>query len=262
MRERLEEEKQITSESTKGVVLRAGERLDDLQNGYWIIQNPEQFCYGIDAVLLAAYARVKEGEQALDFCTGSGIVPILLKARTQGRHFIGLEIQHESVDMARRSVSYNGLEEWIEIVEGDVCRAEEYFPASSFDVVTCNPPYMTGNHGLTNPNPSKMIARHEVLCSFEDIVKATARVLRPGGRFYLVHRPFRLAEIMFVLKQYQLEPKRMQLVYPFVNKEPNLVLMEAVRGGKPRITVEKPLIVYEKPGVYTEDIRLLYGDGR
>lgn len=263
MRERLEkEENQIKSESIKEAVLRPGERLDDLQNGYWMIQNPEQFCYGIDAVLLAAYARVKEGELALDFCTGSGIVPILLKAKTQGRHFTGLEIQHESADMARRSVSYNGLEEWIEIVEGDVCRVEEYFPASSFDVVTCNPPYMTGNHGLTNPNPSKMIARHEVLCSFEDIVKATARVLRPGGRFYLVHRPFRLAEIMFVLKQYQLEPKRMQLVYPFVDKEPNLVLMEAVRGGKPRITVEKPLIVYEKPGVYTEDIRLLYGDGR
>ena len=243
-------------------LIRTGERLDDLQNGYWMIQNPEQFCYGIDAVLLASYARVKEGERALDFCTGSGIVPILLKAKTRGRHFTGLEIQHESADMAMRSVKYNHLEEWIEIVEGDVCRSEEYFPASSFDVVTCNPPYMTGNHGLTNANRAKMIARHEVLCSFEDIVKAAARVLRPGGRFYLVHRPFRLAEIIFVLKQYQLEPKRLQLVCPFADKEPNLVLLEAVRGGKPRITVEKPLIVYEKPGVYTEDIRILYGDGR
>ena len=243
-------------------LIRTGERLDDLQNGYWMIQNPEQFCYGIDAVLLASYARVKEGERALDFCTGSGIVPILLKAKTRGRHFTGLEIQHESADMAMRSVKYNHLEEWIEIVEGDVCRSEEYFSASSFDVVTCNPPYMTGNHGLTNANRAKMIARHEVLCSFEDIVKAAARVLRPGGRFYLVHRPFRLAEIIFVLKQYQLEPKRMQLVCPFADKEPNLVLLEAVRGGKPRITVEKPLIVYEKPGVYTEDIRILYGDGR
>lgn len=121
---------------------------------------------------------------------------------------------------------------------------------------------MTGNHGLTNANRAKMIARHEVLCSFEDIAKAAARVLEPGGRFYLVHRPFRLAEIMFALKQRGLEPKRMQLVYPFVDKEPNLVLLEAVKGGKPRITVEKPLIVYERPGVYTEDIRILYGDGR
>ena len=148
------------------------------------------------------------------------------------------------------------------IIEGDVCRTEEYFPAASFDVVTCNPPYMTGSHGLTNASQAKTIARHEVLCSFEDIAKAAARVLRPGGRFYLVHRPFRLAEILFVLKQYQLEPKRMQLVYPFVDKEPNLVLLEAAKGGRPRITVEKPLIVYEKPGVYTEDIRILYGDGR
>ena len=206
-------------------LIRTGERLDDLQNGYWMIQNPEQFCYGIDAVLLASYARVKEGERALDFCTGSGIVPILIKAKTRGQHFTGLEIQHESADMAMRSVKYNNLEEWIEIVEGDVCRSEEYFSASSFDVVTCNPPYMTGNHGLTNVNRAKMIARHEVLCSFEDIVKAAARVLRPGGRFYLVHRPFRLAEIIFVLKQYQLEPKRMQLVCPFADKEPNLVLL-------------------------------------
>ena len=243
-------------------LIRPGERLDDLQNGYWMIQNPEQFCYGIDAVLLASSARVKEGERALDFCTGSGIVPILLKAKTRGRHFTGLEIQHDSADMARRSVEYNGLEEWIDIVEGDVCRTEEYFPAASFQAVTCNPPYMTGNHGLTNANRAKMIARHEVLCSFEDIAKAAARVLEPGGRFYLVHRPFRLAEIMFALKQRGLEPKRMQLVYPFVDKEPNLVLLEAVKGGKPRITVEKPLIVYERPGVYTEDIRILYGDGR
>ena len=234
-------EEKITKASE---LLRPGERLDDLQNGYWMIQNPEQFCYGIDAVLLASYAKVKERERALDFCTGSGIVPILLKAKTKGQHFTGLEIQHESADMAKRSVKYNRLEEWIEIIEGDVCRTEEYFPAAAFDVVT------------------KTIARHEVLCSFEDIAKAAARVLRPGGRFYLVHRPFRLAEILFVLKQYQLEPKRMQLVYPFVDKEPNLVLLEAAKGGRPRITVEKPLIVYEKPGVYTEDIRILYGDGR
>lgn len=253
----------MQEESTvKSGLIRPGERLDDLQNGYWMIQDPNQFCYGIDAVLLASYARVREREKVLDFCTGSGIVPILLKAKTGGQHFTGLEIQHASADMARRSVEYNHLGEWIDIVEGDVCRAEEYFPAASFDVVTCNPPYMTGNHGLTNASQAKTIARHEVLCSFEDIVRSASRILRPAGRFYLVHRPFRLAEIMYVLKQYRLEPKRMQLVYPFADKEPNLVLLEAAKGGKPRITVERPLIVYEKPGVYTEDIRRLYGDGR
>lgn len=239
-----------------------GERLDDLQNGYWIIQNPQQFCYGIDAVLLASYAMVREKERVLDFCTGSGIVPILLKAKTKGMHFTGLEIQHESAEMAKRSVKYNGLEDCIDIVEGDVCRTEEYFALSSFDVVTCNPPYMTGSHGLTNASQAKTIARHEVMCSFSDIAKAAARVLRPGGRFYLVHRPFRLAEIMFELKQQGLEPKRMRLVCPFADREPNLVLLEAVRGGRPRITVEKPLIVYEEPGKYTAEVRELYGDGR
>lgn len=262
-RRRTERREAMQEEDTvKSGLIHPGERLDDLQNGYWMIQNPKQFCYGIDAVLLAAYAKVRERECVLDFCTGSGIVPILLKAKTKGQHFTGLEIQHESADMARRSVEYNDLNGWITIVEGDVCRAGEYFPASSFDVVTCNPPYMTGNHGLTNANQAKTIARHEVLCCLEDIVRVAAQMLRTGGRFYLVHRPFRLAEIMTVLKQYHLEPKRMQLVYPFVDKEPNLVLLEAAKGGKPRITVEKPLIVYEKPGVYTEDIRRLYGDGR
>lgn len=249
-------------ETERAALIREEERLDDLQNGYWIIQNPKQFCYGIDAVLLASYARVREKERALDFCTGSGIVPILLKAKTKGLHFTGLEIQQESAEMAKRSVRYNELEEWIDIVEGDVCRTEEYFLPSSFDVVTCNPPYMTGSHGLTNASQAKTIARHEVLCSFTDIAKAAARVLRPGGRFYLVHRPFRLAEIMFELKRHGLEPKRMQLVCPFADREPNLVLLEATRGGKPRITVEKPLIVYEKPGEYTAEVRELYGDGR
>lgn len=250
------------TQTEKNRLLHEGERLDDLQNGYWLLQDPQQFCYGIDAVLLASYARVREGELALDFCTGSGIVPVLLKAKTKGKHFTGLEIQHASADMARRSIAYNDLSQEIDIIEGDVCKAEEYFAPSSFDVVTCNPPYMTGSHGLTNASEAKTIARHEVLCSFEDIARSAARVLKPKGRFYLVHRPFRLAEIMTTLKQYQLEPKRMQLVYPFIDKEPNLVLLEAARGGRPRITVEKPLIVYETPGVYTEEIRSLYGDGR
>ena len=249
-------EEKITKASE---LLRPGERLDDLQNGYWMIQNPEQFCYGIDAVLLASYAKVKERERALDFCTGSGIVPILLKAKTKGQHFTGLEIQHESADMAKRSVKYNRLEEWIEIIEGDVCRTEEYFPAASFDVVTCNPPYMTDQHGLQNPELPKAIARHEILCSFEDVAREAAKVLKPGGRFYLVHRPFRLAEIIMTLGKYKLEPKRMRLVYPYVDREPNMVLLEACRGGRPRMTVEKPLIVYREPGVYMEEIYEIYG---
>ena len=164
--------------------------------------------------------------------------------------------------MAQRSVRYNHLENDVEIFQGDVKTASQMFGKESFDVVTCNPPYMTGQHGLTNALEAKTIARHEVLCSFDDIAKEASAVLKTKGRFYLVHRPFRLAEIFSTLKKYHLEPKRMQLVYPFVDKEPNMVLIEAMKGGNPRITVEKPLIVYETPGVYTKDIRELYGDGR
>ena len=151
--------------------LKPGERLDDLQNGYWMIQNPSLFCYGIDAVLLASYAKVKCGERAMDFCTGSGIVPILLKAKTNGEHFSGLEIQEYSAEMAQRSVRYNHLENDVEIFQGDVKTASQQFGKEVFDVVTCNPPYMTGQHGLTNALEAKTIARHEVLCSFDDIAK-------------------------------------------------------------------------------------------
>lgn len=237
-----------------------GERLDDLQNGYWMIQDRKDFCYGIDAVLLASFARVKQGERVLDLCTGTGIVPVLLKAKTKGKHFTGLEIQEKSVDMARRTVEYNHLEDDITIVQGDVRGVDDIFSGTFFDVVTCNPPYMISSHGLSNPYLPRAIARHEILCTLEDVVRESAKRLPPRGRFYMVHRPFRLAEIINLMMRYKLEPKRMQLVYPFVNKEPNLVLIEGVKGGNSRITVEKPLIVYEKPGIYTADIRRIYGE--
>lgn len=161
--------------------------------------------------------------------------------------------------MARRSVSYNRLEEEIQIVTGDVKEATAIFGRASFDVVTCNPPYMVGQHGLVNPERPKAIARHEVLCTLEDVVSQAAGLLKSRGRFYLVHRPFRLTEILGTLHKYKLEPKRVRLVYPYVDKEPNMVLVEAVYGGKSRVTVEKPLIVYESPGVYTSEILEVYG---
>ena len=236
-----------------------GERVDDLQNGLFVIQDPKKFCFGMDAVLLSGFARVKRGEVALDMGTGTGIIPILLSDRTDGEHFTGLEIQHECAEMADRSVRYNGLEDRVRIVEGDIREAAGIFGAASFDVVTCNPPYMTGSHGIVNPELPKAIARHEILCSFEDVAREAAKVLRPGGRFYLVHRPFRLAEIITTLVKYKLEPKRMQLVYPYVDKEQNMVLLEACRGGRSRMTVEKPLIVYKEPGVYMDEIYDIYG---
>ena len=239
-------------------LIKENERLDDLQNGYYVIQDPDKFCFGMDAVLLSGFARVKKDETVLDLGTGTGIIPILLKSKTSGRHFTGLEIQEECVEMARRSVMYNHLENDVEIVQGDIKEAADIFGAASFHVVTSNPPYMIGHHGLTNDHIPKAIARHEILCNLEDVVSQTARVLKDRGRFYMVHRPFRLAEIMNILIKYHLEPKRMQLVYPYIDREPNMVLIEALKGGNSRLTVDPPLIVYEKPGVYTENILKIY----
>ena len=239
-------------------LVKAGERVDDLQNGFYVIQNQNKFCFGMDAVLLSGFARIRKGDHVLDMGTGTGIIPILLKSKTKGEHFTGLEIQEECADMATRSVQYNGLEYSVDIVCGDIKEAAGIFGAASFDVVRSNPPYMIGAHGLQNPYMAKAIARHEVLCTLEDVVSQASKVLKDRGRFFMVHRPFRLAEIFSVLTRYKLEPKRMQLVYPYIDREPNMVLIEALKGGNSRITVEKPLIVYEKPGVYTKDILEIY----
>lgn len=246
--------------SKRNILLKENERIDDLQrNGYCIIQDPDRFCFGMDAVLLSGFAVVKDGARVLDLGTGTGIIPILLEAKTGAAHLTGLEIQPDSADMAKRSVALNGLEEKIDIVTGDIKEADKLFGAASFDVITCNPPYMIGRHGLKNPEDAKAIARHEILCTLEDVISQAARLLVPGGKFFLVHRPFRLAEIMVMLKNYKLEPKRMRLVYSFVDKEPNMVLLEAARGGRPRMTVERPLIVYSSPGVYMPEIYEVYG---
>lgn len=240
--------------------LKEHERIDELhRNGYRIIQRENAFCFGMDAVLLSGFASVKPGERALDLGTGTGIIPILLEAKTEGNHFTGLEIQEEMAEMASRSVKLNGLEEKIDIITGDIKEAGRIFGGASFDVVTTNPPYMNDSHGLKNPELPKAIARHEVLCTLDDVVREGARVLRPGGRFYMVHRPHRLIEIITALTRYRLEPKRMKMVHPFVDKEANMVLIEAVRGGRSMIKVEKPLIVYKEPGVYTGEIYDIYG---
>ena len=239
--------------------LKAGERLDDLQiKGYEIIQSPGRFCFGMDAVLLSSYAKIRNRELALDLGTGTGILPILLEAKNEGEHYTGLEIQEESADMARRSVSHNGLEDKIDIVTGDIKEASGIFGAASFHVITTNPPYMIGEHGLKNEKEALYIARHEALCTLDDILRESARLLKPKGRFYMVHRPFRLPEILAKMSAYGIEPKRMRLVYPYIDKEPNMVLLEGLRGGRPRMQVEPPLIVYQKDGEYTEELMRIY----
>lgn len=252
--------KQYSDMDEKLRFLKDGERLDDLEcHGYHIIQNPEKFCFGMDAVLLSGFAAVKRGESVLDLGTGTGIIPILLEAKTKALHLTGLEIQKESADMARRSVALNHLEEKIDIVEGDIKSASSIFKKASFQVVTTNPPYMTDLHGIKNPKTPKAIARHEILCSLEDVVREAAMLLETGGRLYMVHRPFRLAEIFRVMSVYHMEPKRMRLVHSFIDKEPTMVLIEAVRGGKPHLTVERPLIIFESQGIYSKEIKENYG---
>ena len=234
--------------------------MDDLQrSGYQIIQDPKRFCFGMDAVLLTGFANARPEEELLDLGTGTGIIPLLMEAKYHCARLTGLEIQPESADMAARSVALNGLSDKINIVTGDIKEADRLFQPASFDCITCNPPYMIGKHGLANPQAPKAIARHEISCTFDDVARQTARLLKPGGRFFLVHRPFRLAEIFVTLAGYRLEPKRMQMVHPYVDREPNMVLIEAVRGGRPRMKVEKPLIVYESPGVYRPEIYEIYG---
>ena len=242
------------------VICGEDERIDDLQrNGYRIIQKKKGFCFGMDAVLLSGFAQVKEGEVAVDLGTGTGIIPILLEAKTKGKHFTGLEIQKEVAEMAERSVRLNHLEDRVDIVRGDIKEASRLFGKASFDVVTSNPPYMNDAHGIKNPGDAKAIARHEVLCTLDDVVREGTRVLKPGGRFYMVHRPRRLIEILQTMKQYGLEPKRMKFVHPYKDREANMVLIEAVRGGKALMKVEAPVIVFDENGEYSQEIRTTYG---
>jgi tRNA1Val (adenine37-N6)-methyltransferase len=233
--------------------LRPGERLDDLQiGGLELIQDPKKFCFGVDAVFLSDFVRVRPGENVLDLGTGNGIIPVLLSAKTEARHITGLEIQADTAEMARRSVAHNHLEDRIDIVTGDIKEAAELFKPAFFDVITTNPPYMLADHGMRNLDDAKAIARHEVLCSLDDILRESMRLMQDKSRFYMIHRPFRLTEIMIKMHQYKIEPKRIRFVHPYIDKEPAMVLIEGVRGAKPRVTVEPPLIIYDRNGTAEE----------
>ncbi|MDO4189236.1 MAG: tRNA1(Val) (adenine(37)-N6)-methyltransferase [Lachnospiraceae bacterium] len=240
-------------------LLREGERIDDLQrDGLRIIQNGEKFCFGIDAVLLSDFANVKRNEKVLDIGTGTGIIPILLYAKSEGEHFTGLEIQKASAEMAMRSVKLNNIEDKVSIIEGDIKNALNLFERESFNVITSNPPYMIDSAGIDNENDEKTIARHEVKCTLDDIIREGSKLLKVNGRFYMVHRPFRLVEIFETFRKYHLEPKTMRMVHPFINKEPNMVLIEAIKGAKPRLKTLQPLIVYKEQGKYTDEIFEIY----
>ena len=233
--------------------IRPGERLDDLQiGGLELIQDPEKFCFGVDAVFLSDFVRVRPGESVLDLGTGNGIIPVLLSAKTEARHITGLEIQADTAEMARRSVAHNHLEDRIDIVTGDIKEAAELFRPAFFDVITTNPPYMLADHGIRNPDDAKAVARHEILCTLDDILRESMRLMQDKSRFYMIHRPFRLTEIMIKMHQYKIEPKRIRFVHPYIDKEPAMVLIEGVRGARPRVTVEPPLIIYDRNGTAEE----------
>ena len=235
------------------------ERVDDLhRNGYRLIQDPKRFCFGVDAVLLSGFAAAKKGDKVLDLGTGTGIIPILMSAKTQAAHFSALEIQPESAEMARRSVLLNDLQYKIDIVEGDIKKAAEIFKPSYFDVITTNPPYMNFEGGLKNSFDPKTIARHEVLCSLDDIALAAQKLLKFGGHFYMVHRPRRLTDIMCTLRAHKIEPKKIRFVQPYANREPNMVLIEGVRSGKPMVKVLPTLVIYKDDGTYTDEIIDIY----
>ena len=230
----------------KQKLLKPGERVDDLQiGGLELIQNPAGFCFGVDAVFLSDFVKVRAGERALDLGTGNGIIPVLLSAKTEGKKFTGLEIQRDTAEMARRSVAWNGLEDRVEIVTGDIREASQIFKPVFFDVITTNPPYMPAEHGIRNADSARAAARHEVLCTLDDILRESMRLLQDKGRFYMIHRPFRLTEIMIKMSRYKIEPKRIQFIHPYADREPVLLMVEGVRGARPGVKVDPPIIIYE-----------------
>lgn len=242
-----------------GVKIEDYERVDDLHRaGLQIIQDPKRFCFGVDAVLLTGIVKLKENERLLDLGTGTGIIPILLTAKTDGRSFAGLEIQPESVEMARRSVALNGLEGIVTIDEGDIKNATNLYKRSSFDVITANPPYMNHGGGLLNAYAPRAIARHELLCTLEDVIAAAAKLLKTNGRFYMIHRPHRLTDILVLLRQYAIEPKFLRLIHSHADKEPAMVLIEAVRNGRAMLKVAPPLFIYNPDGSYTDEVKEIY----
>ncbi|MBQ0043098.1 MAG: tRNA1(Val) (adenine(37)-N6)-methyltransferase [Lachnospiraceae bacterium] len=244
------------------VEIKPNEKVDDLQrNGYRIIQDKDRFCFGMDAVLLSGFVKARPGDRVLDLGTGTGILPILLCGKTKAEHYTAIEIQPESVEMARRSVLLNDLQDRIDIVQGDICSIAETMrdKRASFDIVVSNPPYMADNHGIQNEADAKTIARHEILCTLEDVVTAASKMIKPSGHFYMVHRPFRLADIITSLKAHHFEPKRMRMVHASVAKEPSMVLIEAIHSAKPGMIVEKPWIIYEEDGSYTRELKEDYG---
>ncbi len=240
--------------------LKSNERIDDLQfKDLKIIQNSQGFCFGIDAILLSDFAKdMKKSELVVDLCTGTGVIPILLAGKTEAKKIIGVEIQEECADMAKRSVALNNLENRVEIINIDLKLLKNVIPSATVDVVTVNPPYMKKGTGVINEKNAIIISKHEVSCTLEDVIKEAARLLKFNGEFYMIHKSERIADVFCTMRKYKIEPKRVRFVYPQVDKPSNLVLVEGTRSGKEFLKHEKPLIVYKENKEYTDEIYKIY----
>ena len=244
--------------------LEENERIDDLEyKNLKIIQNKEWFRFGIDSVLLSDFAKeIKKGSKVLDLGTGTGIISILLCGKTELEKIIGIEIQEDVYKMANKSILLNNLENRFEVINEDIKNLRNIFPANSMDAIVTNPPYKKENTGLKSKNIVEQISKHEILCKLEDIIKQSSFLLNNNASFYMVHRPDRIADIIELLRKYKLEPKKIRFIYPKITKEPNLVLIKATKGAKSFLKVEKPLIVYNENGEYTDEILEIYDKKR
>lgn len=240
--------------------LKENERIDDLElNGLKIIQNKDGFCFGMDSVLLSDFAKeIKRSSTILDMGTGTGILAILLSAKTQGTKIVGVEIQPEVAEMAQRSVILNQLQNRIEIICEDIKKLKGIYEAGSFNAIVTNPPYKKRGTGGVNENELKLISRHEITADLEDFISIASYLLKEQGSIYMVHRPERLADIMVNLRKYKLEPKNIKFVYPNQEKEPNLILIKATKNARPFLKIEKPIYIYDSQGNYTKDVLEMY----
>lgn len=240
-------------------LLREDEAVDDLQNGYFIIQKKNAFRYGVDAVLLSDFAEMRPEHQAVEFGTGTGIIPILLYAKKKPKKIIALEIQSDMADMAARSMKLNHLDGAIEVHCMDLKEAPAMLGKAKYDCVVTNPPYVKKTCGINNPEESKAIARFEILCSLQDVVRSAKELLRPGGKLFMVHRADRLVDIIYEMRNAGIEPKRIRFVHPAVGKRPNLLLIEGARGGNVELKFMDPLYIYGENGDYSDEIHRIYG---
>ena len=240
--------------------LKENEVIDDLEfEDLKIIQNKKWFKYGVDSVLLSDFSKkIKKNAKILDIGTGTGIISILLAKKTNSQEIVGIEVQPEVADMAKRSIELNHLENKVQIINDNILNIEKYFPDEYFDDIVTNPPYQKKNSGLKNENEKQSISRHEILCSLEDIIAKSFKMLKDNGNFYMVHRPERLVDILSLMRQYRLEPKEIKMVHSKAKEKPTLVLIKGVKYSGKFLKVLEPLIIYRDDGEYTDELLEIY----